>query len=209
MVVYRHRRLDTYEVFYVGIGKTERRAYRKHSRNKHWHNIVNKADYSVEIIATPDTWEEACELEMLLISEYGRKDLGLGNLVNMTDGGDGSLGVICTEETRQKMSKSLIGNQRSLGKPRSEETKQKISATTKGRKGKPLSKETKKKLSDINKGKKHSYETKMKLSKLTEQQAYEIKYCNFNSTQEEIAFIYGVARSTVSDIRNNRSWKHI
>lgn len=194
MIVYRHRRLDTYEVFYVGIGKTERRAYRKHSRNKHWHNIVNKSGYLVEILAEVDTWEEACELEMLLISEYGREDLGLGNLVNMTDGGDGTVGSIFSEEHKRKLSEA--------------------------KKGVTLSELHKQKLSAINKGKKHSYDAKSKignalrgsksaLSKLTEQQAFEIKYCNFNSTQEEIAFIYGVTQQAISDIRNNRRWKHI
>jgi uncharacterized protein involved in tellurium resistance len=32
-------------------------------------------------------WEEACKKETFFISYYGRKDLGLGSLVNMTDGG--------------------------------------------------------------------------------------------------------------------------
>ena len=29
-IVYRHIRLDKNEVFYIGIGKTEKRAYEKH-----------------------------------------------------------------------------------------------------------------------------------------------------------------------------------
>lgn len=90
MIVYRHRRLDTNEIFYVGIGRTENRAYDKHKRNPHWHNTVNKCGYSVEIVAELDTWELACELEQFLIQEYGRRDLGTGPLVNMTDGGDGA-----------------------------------------------------------------------------------------------------------------------
>ena len=43
----------------------------------------------IEIIYKNLSKEDACELEMFLIKEYGRKDLGLGNLVNMTDGGEG------------------------------------------------------------------------------------------------------------------------
>lgn len=39
-IVYQHRRLDTNEVFYVGIGKTERRAYSIHGRSRHWSNVV-------------------------------------------------------------------------------------------------------------------------------------------------------------------------
>lgn len=107
-VVYRHRRLDTNEIFYVGIGKTKKRAYSKHQRNPHWYNIVNKTDYSVEIIAEVDTWELACELEQLLIQEYGRKDLGLGSLVNMTDGGDGAVNL--SQESIEKIREDKLGN---------------------------------------------------------------------------------------------------
>ena len=41
-VVYRHIRLDKNEVFYIGIGKTERRAFRKDFRNKYWASISKK-----------------------------------------------------------------------------------------------------------------------------------------------------------------------
>lgn len=144
MTVYRHRRNDNYEIFYVGIGKTEKRAFSKRSRNPHWYNIVNKAGYSVEIIAKVDTWEEACELECLLIQEYGRKDLGLGNLVNMTDGGEGLINP--SEEMRGKLSLAQTG------KKLSEEHKVKIS---KAHTGKKHTEETLKKMSLAQKGEKH------------------------------------------------------
>ena len=92
-IVYRHRRLDTFEVFYIGIGKTEKRAYSKKNRNKWWKNIILKTEYSVEIIIEDISWKEAQEVEVLLISEYGRRDLGLGNLVNLTNGGEGTQGM--------------------------------------------------------------------------------------------------------------------
>lgn len=107
ITVYRHRRLDTFEIFYVGIGKTIKRAYTKTSRSNHWKSIVNKVGYQVEIIQTVNTWEDACELEMFLIKLYGRKDLQLGNLVNHTDGGDGNLNP--SKETRDKISKGRLG----------------------------------------------------------------------------------------------------
>jgi len=90
--VYRHRRLDTNEIFYVGIGR-ERRPYSKKDRNEHWKNIVSKYGYTVEIIAEDLSKEDACELEVFLISLYGRRDLNKGNLVNLTDGGDGVKGI--------------------------------------------------------------------------------------------------------------------
>lgn len=127
-IVYRHRRNDTNEVFYIGIGKTEKRAFNKNNnRSNFWHNIINKTSYSVEIIAKELSWKDACELECLLIQEYGRKDLKTGSLVNLTSGGDGSKGFKHTEEYKLNLSKRL------KGKPRSEETKLKIGKSNKGR----------------------------------------------------------------------------
>ena len=112
-IVYRHRRLDTFEVFYIGIGKTEKRAYSKKSRNKWWKNIILKTEYSVEIIIEDISWKEAQEVEVLLISEYGRRDLGLGNLVNLTNGGEGTQGIIVSDKTKQNMSISATGRKHS------------------------------------------------------------------------------------------------
>ena len=130
-IVYRHIRKDINEVFYIGIGKQSNRAYSTRIRNKYWKSIVDKADYMVEIIKDGITWEEAKQLEIDLIKQYGRKDLGTGILSNMTDGGDGCVNTICSAETRTKMSNSR------LGKKYSEEHKQKISKMLKGKKHTP------------------------------------------------------------------------
>lgn len=105
--VYRHRRLDTNEIFYIGKGSTYpahtnsksckkkySRAFNKKSRNSWWNNISTKTDFVVEIIAIGLIEEEAFELEEFLITLYGRKDLGTGILVNMTSGGEGTCGII-------------------------------------------------------------------------------------------------------------------
>lgn len=151
-VVYRHRRLDNMQPFYIGIGKEEQRAYSKSYRNKHWLNTVNKYGYLVEILLRDITWEDACELEIFLIEEYGRKDLGNGCLVNMTNGGDGVIGAICTEEAREKMREAR------LGKKTSEETKKKMSESRLGNKralGHKHTEEAKKKISLKRTGSKH------------------------------------------------------
>lgn len=115
IIVYQHRRLDTKEIFYIGIGNNIKRAYNKNNnRNNYWKNIINKTNYSVEILHDNLTWKEACIIEKLLISYYGRKDLGLGLLVNMTDGGDGCIGNIITQEHKDKISKALKGKFRTI-----------------------------------------------------------------------------------------------
>jgi Mg-chelatase subunit ChlI len=169
-VVYEHLRNDTNEVFYVGIGEEEKRAYVKANRNPHWKNITNKIGYTVNVKINDATWDEAIQIEKYLIAFYGRKDLGLGSLVNMTDGGDGcnnpsietrkKMSELAkdrthTEESKQKMS------QIHKGKTKSEETKQKMSERQKGKTpmlGKTHSNETKQKTSEAMKGKKQSPE---------------------------------------------------
>ena len=88
--VYTHS-LPNGTVFYVGLGHGQR-AYSRFSRNKFWYAIVNKYckpnKFIVNIVANNLTRDEACELEKTLIWYYGRRELGLGTLVNLTDGGD-------------------------------------------------------------------------------------------------------------------------
>lgn len=128
--VYQHRRLDTNEIFYVGIcddNYEEIRPYSHFNRNKFWHNVVNKAGYIVEITHKNICWEEACSIEKYLICFYGRKNLKTGILVNLTDGGEGVINLIHTEETREKMSKAK--SSRII----SDETRQRMSLALKGK----------------------------------------------------------------------------
>jgi len=131
----------------------------------------------VNIIHNDVSREETCEIEILLIKKYGRKDLGTGNLINKTNGGKGNYGTIVSIKTRQKMSEARKGEKNPMfGKTISEEHKQKISETHKGEKhhmfGKKHSDELKQKLSEALKGEKNyafgknrSDETRQKMSK--------------------------------------------
>jgi hypothetical protein len=155
-IVYRHIRLDKNEPFYIGIGSSLRRAFIKGGRSTYWNNIVNKTDYEVQILFDDLTWDEACEKEVELIALYGRKDLGTGTLVNLSDGGHYHLNL--SNESRIKMRDSQ------LGKKQSDETKARKSRALKGMKRNDETK-LKMKLAKQGKiGKKHSNESKEKIS---------------------------------------------
>ena len=111
--VYRHIREDTNQPFYIGIGSVSR-AKSKHERNSIWNKIVAKTDYFVEILMECDTREYAMEKEKEFISLYGRKNNNTGCLSNMTDGGEGALGVLFTKQRKAIMSKKYSGK----GNPR-------------------------------------------------------------------------------------------
>ncbi len=141
--VYRHRRLDNFSIFYVGIGKSANffRAHSKSQRSVWWKNIIKSNEYSVEVLYQYLSKEEACELEVLLISEYKRKDCCGGTLVNMTDGGEGSSGHLHSEESKKKISNSNRGkhsffgeDNHNFGKKRSIEANSKQGETMRGKK---------------------------------------------------------------------------
>lgn len=120
--LYRHIRLDTNEVFYIGIGTKSERKYHTHvneysrayikntkGRTLFWHRVANKTNYEVEIIFEHEDYEFIKEKEKEFIKLYGRRDLGLGTLVNLTDGGDGVLGSVKSEENRKNISARQTG----------------------------------------------------------------------------------------------------
>lgn len=182
--IYRHLK-PCGEVFYIGVSKLGRRglsaksrrakysrAFNKTKRNTFWKNKVKKhPDYEVQILKTGLKKEEAIELEVILIDWYKRADCCGGTLVNLTDGGDGLINLIRTEEHKENMSKSLKGrifskehceniSKALKGKPLKEETKLKLSITLKGTRlreenpfyGKKHSDENKKAWSENKKG---------------------------------------------------------
>lgn len=85
--VYLHRKLSDGEIFYVGKGK-DRRAYSYKSRSSLWRAVKDKYGLVVEIYKDSLLEKEALHLEMHLIKQIGRRDLGTGTLVNFTEGGD-------------------------------------------------------------------------------------------------------------------------
>ena len=106
--VYRHIRLDKNEPFYIGIGSSEyyNRAYRHKNRSDLWKRIADKGGYEVEILLDDLTWDDACKKEKEFISLYGRIDLKTGCLANMTDGGDGAINAIISEEHKKSIAEA-------------------------------------------------------------------------------------------------------
>ena len=169
-IVYIHRKKDIQDpflnVFYVGISKNYRRPTIKYKRNSMWNRIVKKHGYIIEVTHENICWEEACAIERYLIAFYGRRDLELGNLANMTDGGDGAVNYIRNEEQNKAHSEKMKGENNPMygrsaqtgrkgfftGGKHSEETKKRISETLLKNKFKH-SEETKKRISDKLKGK--------------------------------------------------------
>lgn len=96
------------EIFYVGKGYGNR-SHSKHSRNKFWNHTINKyKTFCVDIIENGLSENEAYKREKYWIDRIGRRDLGKGTLVNMTNGGEGTSGYKVSGETKKKMSLSTI-----------------------------------------------------------------------------------------------------
>ena len=132
--VYAHYKTGEPDIpFYIGKGH-KKRAWSKNNRNTWWKNIVAKHGFEVRLLAEHISEEDAIYLEIQLIGMFGRADLGKGPLVNMTDGGDGTSGVISarkgkagkkhTEEWKRAKSIAMKGNQHLLGYKPTDETKQ-------------------------------------------------------------------------------------
>lgn len=151
-IVYLHKRPDNKEVFYVGIAKNKSRATetKKYRRNYLWNRIYNEVGFISEITHRDLVWEEACKIEQYLISFYRENSKNI--LCNLTDGGEGTLGLKVPEERKQLYSTMYKGVKRSE-EDKKKMRKPKISGTN-TLKGTKLSEERKLKLSLHFKGKK-------------------------------------------------------
>jgi hypothetical protein len=173
--IYFHINPSNEEIYYVGQGthqnqiefeKEFKRAFEfKKSRSDFWKNVYNKYGVIVKIVERNICFDKIDELEIFHIKTIGRRDLGFGTLINLTDGGDGNKNM--SNESKEKIRKALTGRKHG---PMSESHRIKISTSKKGIPGQPLTDEAKKKVSESLKGNKrtlgykHTDETKDKIS---------------------------------------------
>jgi hypothetical protein len=128
--------------YYVGKGKGKRgfiSAGHSYHRPKDSTRIITQ-EWPSE--------SDAFVAEKFLISYYGRMDLGTGLLANRTDGGDGTSGYRWTQDHKDKISishqgkkrskthcrnisKSMMGNTRTLGIKYSDKVREKVSIAMK------------------------------------------------------------------------------
>lgn len=215
--VYQHIRLDKNEPFYIGIGSDSsyKRANERTRRNDIWNKIVSKTPYKIIILFDNLTWQQACSLEIELIKSNGRINKSNGSLCNLTDGGEGTLGIIrvISDETRNKMSNSARGNKSMLGRKFtdehrrrlseshkgfkvSEETKAKIGAASKGNKyrlGYKMTDEHKNAIHSAWRGSKHSEETLRKIKEKNGIKIMEINTGNIYSSIKELSAKLGIS----------------
>lgn len=149
---------ETLDDNYIGSGVLLHKAYEKYGIENFKKEIICK---NVQYKETIDDMER-----FYIKKERTQNPFGCYNL---TDGGEGSIGRLCSEETRKKISEAHKGKPAwNKGKKMSEEQKKKLSNARKGRtpwnKGKCHSEESKKKMSEALKGKKLSEEHKKKIS---------------------------------------------
>ena len=151
-----HRRLAT-----LLSGKPGRKPLRIGIIHKLWRLGL---DFEEDIAFKDLTEQEAFEIEQDAINAYGRRDNNTGCLTNLTNGGEGISGYICTDEHKKNISK---GNK---GKVRTPEVRERISNSLLGNcpwnKGIPHSPETLINISNAlkgrpshRKGKKHKPES--------------------------------------------------
>jgi group I intron endonuclease len=169
---------------YVGISSTTAaQRFKGHCAGKNGQLVVRalrkygKNNVNVKTLVVANDWKYLCLLEQRAIKAYATKT---PHGYNMTDGGEGTLGCIPSEESRRKMSLKVIseeqkravaaaskGNKHALGYRHTAEARAKIAAAGIGcrisedgrarisaaRKGKPLSAEHCAKLSASHVGK--------------------------------------------------------
>lgn len=204
--VYQHKNKINGKV-YIGITsqKPEQRWGPQgcnYKSSPHFYSAIQKYswnNFEHNILFTELTKEQACLEEQKLIKEFNSMNREYG--YNSTSGGDI---FVMNEETKQKISQALMGNQNNLGHPCSEEKKKKISEAQKGRE---FTEEHKQKLSEAAKNR-HVPCSEEKKQTLKEKSHKKPVYCEeldkvFESVQE-CGRQLGIPATNITKLCNGR-----
>ena len=203
--VYQHKNKINGKV-YIGITsqKPEQR-WRNgegYKSSPHFYSAIQKYgwdNFEHNILFVELTKEQACLKEQELIKEFNSMNREYG--YNSTSGGDI---FVMNEETKQKISQALMGNQNNLGHSCSEEKKKKISEAQKGRE---FTEEHKQKLSEAAKNR-HVPCSEEKKQTLKEKSHKKLVYCEelnkvFESVQE-CGRQLGIPATNITKLCNGR-----
>jgi hypothetical protein len=152
-------------VFYVGKGSNRR--YKRHLVRKDKHPLTQKLSKmgrdgitpTIEVIHATNELA-AFWLERCLIAAFGRKDQGLGTLLNLTEGGEGNSGYVASNELREKRSQNAkrlgLIPPKNFGEDNPMKNPETVAKVVAYNTGKPKSIEARKKMSDAKRGRKLS-----------------------------------------------------
>ena len=131
---------------YVGITKNIRKRWQNGSgyvKQSYMHNAILKYGWNNirhEILCEGLTQEQACEMEMMLISKYKSDNPQFG--YNRSKGGENHFGGrFYSEEEREYRRKLMLGNTYCVGYKHSDETRKRMSEAQLRREHRPLTEE--------------------------------------------------------------------
>ena len=203
--VYQHKNKINGKV-YIGItSQNPEQRWRNgegYKSSPHFYSAIQKYgwdNFEHNILFVELTKEQACLKEQELIKEFNSTNREYG--YNSTSGGDI---FVMNEETKQKISQALMGNQNNLGHSCSEEKKKKISEAQKGRE---FTEEHKQKLSEAAKNR-HVPCSEEKKQTLKEKSHKKPVYCEelnkvFESVQE-CGRQLGIPATNITKLCNGR-----
>lgn len=179
-IVYEHKNLINQKV-YIGITSLPPLIRWNGGRNyrgcTHFYNAILKYgwdNFSHAILFEGLTKKEACDMEQILISKYKREGISY----NITNGGEGTLGIKHSETSKRKISES--------------------------RKGIKYSPETLSKMSVSHLGKTLSEDAKTKISKPVIQMTLDGEFVARWKSISEVCRVFGYTRSKISECCYNR-----